>query len=209
MRYRGTIIRWDDDKGFGFVEPDDGTKQVFFHHSALRQRLPRPRVGDFLSYELQRDTGKGPRAADALLQPSGKAGAPPRAASGSRNSAPRSWPTIAAGLLLPVLGAAMGSARRDFIPDWVAVIYVAASFVTFAAYDLDKIRATRDRWRISEGTLHLLEIAGGWPGAFAAHRLIRHKNRKWQFQLVYWMIVAAHLAFWGWFVATQRGWLKP
>jgi uncharacterized membrane protein YsdA (DUF1294 family) len=37
--------------------------------------------------------------------------------------------------------------------------------------------------------LHLLELLGGWPGAFIAQRRLRHKCSKRQYQVVFWAIV--------------------
>ncbi len=56
----------------------------------------------------------------------------------------------------------------------------------------DKKRARACEWRISEATLHLLELAGGWPGAFLAHRALPHKCSKMSYQLIFWIIVALH-----------------
>jgi uncharacterized membrane protein YsdA (DUF1294 family) len=111
--------------------------------------------------------------------------------------------------LLPaaILSAACLAASRAIIPPWVAVIYVGMSVVTAIAYALDKYRAQKGQWRIAEGTLQLFSMAGGWPGAFAAQRLFRHKTAKVSFQVTYWIIVVVHLAFWSWFAATQYGWL--
>src|SRR5207302_1450731 len=56
--------------------------------------------------------------------------------------------------------------------------YAVVSLITFIAYAVDKRSAVRQRRRISEGTLHLLELLGGWPGALLAQTIVRHKRRK-------------------------------
>lgn len=75
-------------------------------------------------------------------------------------------------------------------------VYAAASVLAFALYALDKHCATREARRIPESTLHLVELLGGFPGAFVAQRLLRHKTRKLRYQIVFWLIVAAHSCGW-------------
>ena len=53
---------------------------------------------------------------------------------------------------------------------WVPVLYGAASLVTFAAYGIDKSAARRGAARISEQTLLLLGLVGGWPEGAAWRR---------------------------------------
>lgn len=76
-----------------------------------------------------------------------------------------------------------------------ALLFSAAgvvSLVTYIVYAVDKRRAEAGAWRIPESTLHVLELIGGWPGAFIAQRRLRHKIRKVRFQAAFWLIVAAH-----------------
>ena len=72
-------------------------------------------------------------------------------------------------------------------------IYGIMSLVTLIAYAIDKRAAVRGRWRISENTLHALELACGWPGALVAQRLFHHKSVKKEYQVVYWLIVVLNL----------------
>ena len=54
--------------------------------------------------------------------------------------------------------------------------------VAFWMFYLDKERAIRGEWRISETTLLTLAFLGGWFGAIAAQRRFRHKTRKQPFR---------------------------
>jgi uncharacterized membrane protein YsdA (DUF1294 family) len=53
--------------------------------------------------------------------------------------------------------------------------------------------------------LHLLSLAGGWPGALVAQRAFRHKTQKLSFKIVLWAIVAAHCAALAWWITSGRG----
>jgi len=51
----GTVKWFNNSKGFGFLQPDDGSKDVFLHISDVqRAGMQEPREGDKLEYELQR-----------------------------------------------------------------------------------------------------------------------------------------------------------
>ena len=49
----GTVKWFNGTKGFGFIQPDDGSKDVFLHISDVqRAGIQEPREGDKLQYEL-------------------------------------------------------------------------------------------------------------------------------------------------------------
>jgi uncharacterized membrane protein YsdA (DUF1294 family) len=87
----------------------------------------------------------------------------------------------------------------------VIAIYAVMSVVAFAACGVDKRRAERGEWRISESTLHALELLGGWPGAWAAQHVFRHKRRKRRYMIVFTLIVAVHAVAWAWWLRGS-GW---
>lgn len=78
----------------------------------------------------------------------------------------------------------------------VLAAYGLMSLLTAGLYWHDKRRATSQGQRTPEKLLHGAELLGGWPGALLAQQLFRHKTRKVSYQLVFWMIVALHQAFW-------------
>lgn len=55
------------DKNFGFITPDDGSKDIFFHASALGGGLQFSELqkGDKVSFDVE-DSDKGPRAANVV-----------------------------------------------------------------------------------------------------------------------------------------------
>jgi cold shock protein len=57
----GTVKWFNEQKGYGFIQPDDGTRDVFVHISAVeRSGLPGLRDGQKVSFDLESDrrTGK-------------------------------------------------------------------------------------------------------------------------------------------------------
>lgn len=84
--------------------------------------------------------------------------------------------------------------RTDRLPLQAVFVPLVLSVITFVVYRLDKHAAQTGRWRTSESTLHLLELAGGWPGAWIAQQRLRHKSRKPGYRVVYWMMVVLHAA---------------
>ena len=64
---RGTVKFFNATKGFGFIAPDDGAKDVFVHVTALeRAGISTLREGDKVSFEVVTDRGK-PAASDIEL----------------------------------------------------------------------------------------------------------------------------------------------
>lgn len=55
----GTVKWFNTTKGFGFIQPDDGGKDVFVHISAVqRAGLQSLNEGDKVSYQLREERGK-------------------------------------------------------------------------------------------------------------------------------------------------------
>ena len=64
----GTVKWFSDDKGFGFIAPSDGSKDVFVHHSAVQgSGFKTLTEGQTVSYEVEQGP-KGPSAAQVVPQ---------------------------------------------------------------------------------------------------------------------------------------------
>jgi len=59
----GTVKFFNTSKGFGFIEPEDGSKDVFVHHNGLIDKIT---DGDKVTYEIE-ETQKGLSAIDVRV----------------------------------------------------------------------------------------------------------------------------------------------
>jgi cold shock CspA family protein len=69
MRLTGTLVEWNDDRGFGFIEPAEGGGRIFCHIKAFDVRVRRPIAGDRVTYEVTK--GSDGRSAAAHVRPVG------------------------------------------------------------------------------------------------------------------------------------------
>lgn len=77
------------------------------------------------------------------------------------------------------------------------ITVLVLSLLCFCMYGWDKRRARNCGRRVSERTLQLLALLGGWPGALIGQRLFRHKTQKLSFLAVLWLIVVLHFTIFG------------
>lgn len=187
MKKAGRIKSWNAEKGYGFIDVHSDLKDVFFHVTALQTRSVQPKPGDRVSFEIARGKDGRMQAIDVAI-----AGAPK-----SAKDTGAGWFPVLFGLA--ALGGIVVSALGGYLPRQVGIVCVVASIVAFVAYAVDKARASRNAWRIPEANLHLIALCGGWPGALAAQHLLRHKNRKQEFQVTFWGTVVLNIGavvFW-------------
>ncbi len=165
------IVEWDRRKGYGFLQV--GKQRVFLHHRDFTEHHKRPAVGDAVHFTMGQDAKGRPCATNA------------RHVNDGGRITVLNVLVVAALLMLPAI--ALQRRGADFI--WVGAYLLALGAITYSVYALDKRRAREKEWRMTEGLLHLLELLGGWPGAFLAQRRLRHKCSKGSYQFVFWLIV--------------------
>ncbi|CAM4186798.1 hypothetical protein AT575_04995 [Streptococcus penaeicida] len=69
-------------------------------------------------------------------------------------------------------------------------ILLTWNIVVFALYGIDKRKAIKDQWRISERTLILSALFFGGFGALLGGKLFHHKTQKWYFQVSWYLGIA-------------------
>ncbi|GGM84255.1 excalibur calcium-binding domain-containing protein [Shewanella xiamenensis] len=82
---RGVLVRWNDEKGFGFIQPDkSGDRDVFIHISVLKKMARKPKVGDSILYQTEVQNGGKIKAVIASIEGVAVLAANPTSSSASR-----------------------------------------------------------------------------------------------------------------------------
>lgn len=70
MPQQGSVKFFNADKGYGFIKPDDGGRDIFVHITAVeRAGLQSLNEGQRVTYEIEPDKkGKGPKAVDLQVE---------------------------------------------------------------------------------------------------------------------------------------------
>ena len=166
MKKQGTVVRWDDARGFGFIRTGASTADVFFHVGNFGGKgASSPHLGLVVTFEEIHVGGKGARA--MAVQAVGQATSTARGSSSARPVAPRRAPrqadnvsrdsgaTIALPLMLVYAAVVVWGVWVNRLPLWMPMALPLLSLLTFFAYWQDKYAAQQGRWRIKEDTLHL------------------------------------------------------
>lgn len=191
---RGRVTDWKDDRGFGFIEPEEGGERVFFHISGVTRGAPRPSIGSTVSFDLGRSADGKLRAIN--VGPAGFA-----AISNKVTSKRVLWSLVA----LLVLPAIWWSVVLWNAPIQIFWVFAGMSAMAFVMYGLDKWAAKRNARRTPENTLQLCALLGGWPGALLAQQVFRHKSSKRSFQVVFWFMVVINCGVLGFYLSEPGG----
>ncbi|WP_298579733.1 DUF1294 domain-containing protein [uncultured Luteimonas sp.] len=214
MSLIGRIEQWNDARGYGFVRPlasqSDAQSRAFVHVRAIERAGRRPADGDLVRYATARDAQGRLNAvrvsfvnADAMRRQS-QARGEVREASRQRRAGARLGGGLRRGVLVAATAVLAGG---WLLGEWGGVVpawYAAMSAVAFLAYRRDKLAAGRGARRTPESSLHLIDLAGGWPGGLVAQQVLRHKSSKSAYQAMFWITVALNVAGFAWLLHSGQ-----
>jgi len=165
----GIVVKFDEERGFGFIRTEELPKDVFVHIQEVRDRQTLSQ-GQKVRFDTKQ-TPKGLSAVDVIP--------------GMKQTSPFLLYGIAAVIMTMVATIFL------FKMDWHIIIayIVSVNLTTFLFYGYDKMIAGGSLLRVPEWILQSLSLGGGSPAGLIAQKVFRHKTIKRSFQLVYWSIV--------------------
>ena len=188
MRFEGVLKTWNDECGFGFIQPTQGGQELFVHIKSFPAGYGRPVLNLKLTFEVEQTSEGKKRAKNVLLVRSAETAGQEKwyrtPAQWERSSV---WVLAFFGLLYLMVTLIWGT------PVLLAAGYVAMSLVCGLFYAHDKAAAQENEWRTPEGTLLMLGLVGGWPGAIVAQQMLKHKTSKVSFRVAFWLTVLVNV----------------
>ena len=198
-KQQGTVKKWQDDKGFGFIETETG-ESVFFHVSEFRAQR-RPDVGEQVVFSIGqyaegRRQAKQVQELGFVQQKMAQKNQQIR----QRNQKRSHQAEFEAGqkkrsfLGIAFYGVLILLAATDKLSWLVIGWYIVLGIITYGMYAKDKAAAQSGDWRTPESTLHILSALGGWVGALLAQTYLQHKSQKPEFRVTYYLTVVVNMA---------------
>ncbi len=198
-KQQGQIKKWQEDKGFGFIETEAG-ESVFFHVSEFKAPR-RPVIGDEVVFTVGRDNqgrlqAKQVQELGFVQQQMAQKNNQIRKRNAQKGKQAEFEEGQKKRLFLGVgfYGVLILLAAMNKLSWLVVGWYVALGLITYIMYAKDKAAAQSNEWRTPEMTLHILSALGGWVGAMVAQTYLRHKSQKPNFRMAYYLTVVINLA---------------
>lgn len=197
MRDQGRLVEWFDDKGYGFIQPNETNKErVFLHIKDFARPGPRPIVGCALEYMVLLDGQGRFRAQQVTYLKASQTGQKPKA-----KPTPQQKHSVMqlAGMAYFVALAVLVIA--GLLSGLVLLLICLMNAASYWFYAQDKEAAQLGGRRVPEQTLHVLAFLGGWPAAWLAQQKLRHKTQKQPFRKVYFCTIALNLLLILWLIS--------
>ena len=202
MRDQGRLVEWFDDKGYGFIQPNDESKgRVFLHIKDFARPGPRPINGCALEYIVQLD-GQGRYKAKQVTYLKASQTQKKRSIQANNNSKPkqtRLQPMQIAAIIYIVVLALL--TLTGYLNSILLLFISIMNAITYWMYAQDKEAAQLGNRRVPENTLHILSFLGGWPAAWLAQQRLRHKTQKQPFRKIYFCTIVFNILLILWLIS--------
>ena len=201
MRDQGRLVEWFDDKGYGFIQPNDSSKdRVFLHIKDFARQGPRPITGCALEYVVQLD-GQGRYKAKQVTylkasqtQKKSHQQPKPQKNKSANNLQPMQIACVTYIVIIALM--TISGVLNSMVLLFISII----NALTYWMYAQDKEAAQSGNRRVPENTLHTLAFLGGWPAAWLAQQRLRHKTQKQPFRKIYFCTIAFHILLICWLI---------
>ncbi|MGE8561611.1 MAG: DUF1294 domain-containing protein [Acinetobacter sp.] len=200
MRDQGRLVEWFDEKGYGFIQPNDSSKdRVFLHIKDFARQGPRPIVGCALEYTVLLD-GEGRFRAQQVMYL--KASQTQKILPKPKNvkGQPQKLKPMQIACSAYILALAVFTIS-GLLNGLALLFIVMMNVLTYWMYAQDKEAALLGNRRVPEQTLHILSFLGGWPTAWLAQEKLRHKTQKQPFRKIYFCTIALNILLILWLIS--------
>lgn len=200
MRDQGRLVEWFDEKGYGFIQPNDASKdRVFLHIKDFARQGPRPIVGCALEYTVLLDGNGRYRAQQVTYLKASQTKKNVSKPKLSKQPAQKLKPMQIAciGYILALAVFTIAGLLSGMVLLFISII----NAITYWMYAQDKEAALQGNRRVPEQTLHLLSFLGGWPTAWLAQEKLRHKTQKQPFRKIYFCTIALNILLILWLIS--------
>lgn len=202
MRDQGRLVEWHDEKGYGFIQPNDTNKaRVFLHIKEFSRPGPRPIVGCALDYQVALD-GQGRYRATQVVYlkafQTQKNVVNNVKVFKTKDIQVKSPMVIVIVIYIVVLGVLAAIGR---LPALLPIFLILMNVVCYWFYSQDKEAAQLGNRRVPEQTLHVFSFLGGWPAAWLAQQRLRHKTQKASFLRIYRLTIIFHVLLLLWLIS--------
>ena len=202
MRDQGRLVEWFDEKGYGFIQPNDDSKdRVFLHIKDFARQGPRPILGCALEYNVLVDAQGRYRAQQvsylkaSQTQKSRTSKVSPKKTEQGQRWSPMQIASVAYIVFLALL------VLLGRLSGLVLLLISVMNAASYWFYAQDKEAAKNGQRRVPENTLHLLSFLGGWPAAWLAQQKLRHKTQKQPFRKIYFCTILFNILLILWLIS--------
>lgn len=201
MRDQGRLVEWFDDKGYGFIQPNDEAKdRVFLHIKDFAQKGPRPLVGCALEYVVQLDAQGRFKAKQVTYLKASQTKKAAKVPNRTETQSPSKLQPMQ--ILCVVYIIALVILTAIGLLNSLALLFISIiNVMTYWFYSQDKEAAQLNQRRVPENTLHILAFLGGWPAAWLGQQRLRHKTQKQPFRKVYFCTIFFNILLILWLIS--------